>query len=72
MDEDENVPPATENEIHKHLLIGVLQMVYKKHYMGDDSIGSDELDDQICGVLSEVMGMEEYNDWHMWMHQWYA
>jgi len=52
-----------ETETHKHMLIHVLQMVYRKHHLGDESIGWEELSDKMLDVLGTVMGDEEFVNW---------
>lgn len=40
-----------------------LKRVYRKHVMQDPSIGWDELCDELCNTLSEIMGDEEFCIW---------
>jgi hypothetical protein len=48
--------------IYDHLLTAV-KLAYRKHCLGDDSIGWDELDKFLHNTLCEVMGDEEYQKW---------
>jgi hypothetical protein len=50
-------------ETHKAMLLHTLQSAYRKHCLGDDSIGWDELSEQILDCLCTVMGDEEFNSW---------
>lgn len=44
-------------------LIQAVKLAYRKHCLGDDSIGWDELDKFLHNTLCEVMGDEEYQKW---------
>lgn len=44
-------------------LLDALKMVHRKHCMNDDSIGWDELEERVVGVLCDVMGDENYLAW---------
>ena len=41
----------------------VLRMAYRKHHLGDESIGWNELSDELAGVLCETMGDKEFQAW---------
>lgn len=41
----------------------VLRMAYRKHHLGDESIGWDELSDEIETVLCEIMSDEKFQSW---------
>lgn len=47
----------------KRRLLSALQMAYRKHHCGDDSIGWNELSDVMCDSLCEVMGDEGFQRW---------
>jgi hypothetical protein len=40
-----------------------VQFTYRKHHMGDDSIGWDELSDILLHALCEAMGDKGFQDW---------
>lgn len=40
-----------------------LQMAYRKHHLGDDSIGWDELSEKLLDTLCNVMGAAEFVAW---------
>ena len=42
---------------------GALQAAYRKHHLGHDHIGWDELGGILCDVLCEVMGDTEFQLW---------
>jgi len=45
-------------------LLEVVQLVYRKHGLGDDyAVGWDELSDKLHDVLCNVMG-DDYDAWH--------
>jgi hypothetical protein len=44
-------------------LIGVVKLAYRKHHLGHESIGWDELGGKLCDVLCELMGGEEFQKW---------
>lgn len=44
-------------------MIEVIKMAYRKHHLGDDSIGWDELSEKLGDVLSNAMGVESYVEW---------
>ena len=50
-------------QFQKYTLLGLLQRVYRKHHMGDESIGWEELSNEILDVLGTVMGDEECVNW---------
>ena len=41
----------------------VLRMAYRKHHLGVESIGWNELSDELANVLCEMMGDKEFQDW---------
>ena len=41
----------------------VLKMAYRKHVLGDDAIGWDELGDTLKDALCEIMGDEAFVAW---------
>jgi hypothetical protein len=44
-------------------MLRVLQMVYRKHNLEDDTIGWNELDNMLETVLAECMGDKEFQEW---------
>lgn len=44
-------------------MLEALQMAYRKHHMGDPSIGWEELSDKLLNTLCEVMGDEAFVAW---------
>jgi len=44
-------------------VMSALMAAYKKHVMGADSIGWDELSDTLTDALCEAMGDEAFNAW---------
>lgn len=44
-------------------VLDACKLAYRKHWMGDDSIGWSELGDTIGNVLAEAMGDEEFCKW---------
>ena len=42
------------------MAVRTLKKCHRKHCLNDDSIGWDELTDEINNTLSEIMGNEEY------------
>jgi hypothetical protein len=45
------------------ILLNAVQMAYRKHHLGDDSIGWEELSDVLLDALCEVMGDSGYIEW---------
>ena len=54
-----------ENELtsREKMMLEVVQKMYRKHHMGDESIAWEELGDEMQVVLAEVMGDESYEIW---------
>ena len=44
-------------------LLTACQMAYKKHHLGDESIGWDELSSALLDALCNEMGDEGYQNW---------
>lgn len=44
-------------------LTEALKLAYRKHHVGDDSIGWDELSDHLCNALCESIGDKEFQAW---------
>ena len=44
-------------------LLNVCKMAHRKHCQGDDSIGWEELADELNSTLANVMGDEKYCEW---------
>ena len=45
------------------MLIEVVKVAYRKHHLGDDSIGWDELSDALQNALCNVMGDDKFTGW---------
>ena len=50
-----------ENEIKK--LLELLKKAYRKHVLNDDTIGWNELGDEIHCVICDVWGDDNYQQW---------
>jgi hypothetical protein len=50
------------NKIDTELLDAV-KLAYRKHQLGDDSIGWDELSDKLGDALNNAMGPRGFVDW---------
>lgn len=48
---------------NQHKLLFVLKLAYRKHHLGDETIGWDELGNKMCDALCDAMGDEEYRKW---------
>lgn len=44
-------------------LLEAVKLAYRKHHLGDDSIGWDELSEKLQDVLCEAMGDEAFQAW---------
>jgi len=44
-------------------LLSACKLAYRKHHLGDDSIGWDELSDALCNALCNEMGDTEFQKW---------
>ncbi|MEQ8511533.1 MAG: hypothetical protein RLN67_13835 [Algiphilus sp.] len=55
------VPDAGQarNETDQHSLLGACIAAYRKHHMGDDSIGWDELSQRLGDALHNALGSED-------------
>jgi hypothetical protein len=42
----------------------VLQQAYRFHHLGDDSVGSNELADDLADILCELMGDKAFHAWN--------
>lgn len=51
------------DEIRNRLVLETLKRCYRKHHLNDDSIGWDQLADEMCNTLSEAMGDREFQQW---------
>ncbi len=40
-----------------------LKLAYRKHVVGDDSIGWDELSGELGNALAQIMGDDEFCEW---------
>ena len=56
---------ATYRQVVKNLdlLLNTVKLAYRKHHLGDDTIGWDYLSDTMKDTLCEVMGDERYTKW---------
>lgn len=45
------------------LSMRALKRAYRKHVRGDESIGWDELSDDLGNVLAQTMGDEKFCEW---------
>ena len=52
---------ARQGEIS--VLIYTVKLAYRKHHLGDSSIGWGELSDILCDTLCESMGDNEFQEW---------
>ena len=52
--------PETESRV-----ISVLKKAYRKHCLNDESVGWDELGDQLKDILCDLMGDKAYCLWLM-------
>jgi len=44
-------------------LLDAAQMAYRKHHLGDDSIGWDELSEILLSAICDAMTDKGYQDW---------
>jgi hypothetical protein len=44
-------------------LLNAVQLAYRKHHLGDESIGWEELGEVLHDALCEAMGDDGYIDW---------
>ena len=58
-----NAVTGEGQELSQNPLLPVLKMAYQKHALNDDSVGWDELTDELCNALCEVMGDKGFQDW---------
>ena len=56
-------PPDFRIEIDCEELLNAVQMAYRKHHMGDDSIGWNELSDLLHDALFNAMGPNKLEEW---------
>lgn len=54
-------PPKPKEE--KNYLLDAVKAAYRKHHMGDDRIGWDELSEILFTALTKEMGDGEFNRW---------
>ena len=50
------------------LSVRVLKRAYRKHVKNDDSIGRDELSDELFNVLAQIMGDDKFVEWNNSVH----
>ena len=53
----------SEAQRQTDLLIHCIQLSYRKHWMGDESIGWSELGDTMANTMADVMGDEAFCKW---------
>lgn len=58
----------TENHLLRHGhkdsdFLSTLKMAYRKHCLGDESVGWNELGDRLCDALCNAMGDREFQKW---------
>lgn len=44
-------------------MLEVIKLAYRKHHLGDDSVGWEELSEKLGDVLNNAMGPENFIDW---------
>ena len=54
---------AHEVEQRNYQLLNAVQMAYRKHHLGDESIGWEELGNVLLDALCEAMGDDGYQRW---------
>lgn len=45
---------------HRRVLLEACKLAYRKHHLGDDTIGWDELSERLGEALDDVMGGAEF------------
>lgn len=65
LDELQQIPPVQEQPVVSlpDTIEKALIAAYKKHVLGDEDIGWDELSDMLCDALCELKGDKWYQDW---------
>lgn len=48
---------------HAYELLEAVKMAYRKHHMGDENVGWEELGDTLHNALCNAMGDEGYQRW---------
>ena len=59
----EMIIKAYELGYEKNKMVQVLQMVFKKHCLGDESIDQEELETELSCCLKNIMGTQEFIKW---------
>jgi hypothetical protein len=54
---------VSDLEAEREMMLGTLKLAYRKHCLGDESIGWEELDAKLLDTLCNVVGPEEYIKW---------
>ena len=49
--------------LNQALLLEAAKLAYRKHHLGDESIGWDQLSDVLQTTLAEVMGDRPFQAW---------
>lgn len=47
----------------ENILLEAVKMAYRKHHLGDDSIGWEELSNILCNAICNTIGNESYCQW---------
>ncbi len=50
-------------QAEKEKLLELVQAVYRKHHLSDDTFGWGELGDMLCDGLCEIMGDKKFQEW---------
>ena len=59
----ERRPVPVVKPLEESPLLKAVKAAYRKHHLGDDSIGWDELSEIMLNALCNAMGDEEFNRW---------
>jgi hypothetical protein len=51
-------------------LIEAIKLAYRKHHLGDDSVGSTELTDELGAILADHMGDRAFQAWLKEVSPW--
>jgi hypothetical protein len=43
--------------------VDAIKLAYRKHHLGDESVGWEELSDFLHNTMCNILGDEEYNEW---------
>lgn len=59
----ENARIVAEIENERDALCELVKLVYRKHHLGDETIGWNELSDMLCDGLCNTMGDTIFQEW---------